>query len=219
MRNGHNAEHGGLQNHSIGSVYPWTISAKHGSTGIRYYGWNTISGEQGPCFSVDDCQSTSAHKLAELWIQARIADEQARSTERNAIQPISTWDNPSAERSIAWNVPPVERNVPPVERLHEYTFLIPVKRDSDRKDHEIEAYTWLAERLFAEFGGYSLAGNVVGTWEDSHGERIDDISTVYRVAIKRERFPVLRAIVDDCKARFDQQTVYLVRTSTFATIS
>jgi len=225
---GHNDEHVGLQEHSIGSDYPWTISAKHGTNGISYYPWHTISGEHGPRFHVDDCQSTSAYKLAELWIRNRKIDDSQRD---EPIQPIHTWKDSTAERSISWNKQTepepyvfdesdeLSLDLIDVEPLAEYTFLIPLVRDSDRREHDKRANDWLASKLYKTFGGYTLAGTVRGTWKDSNGNELYDDSTVYRVAIEPNLVYKLRRIIESCKIVFDQQTVYVARTSNDCTIS
>ena len=202
---GHNDEHVGLQDHSIGSDYPWTISAKHGTNGISYYPWHTISGEHGPRFNVDDCQSTSAYKLAELWIRNRKIDDSQREPE-----PEPYVIDESDELSL---------DLIDVEPLAEYTFLIPLVRDSYRREHGQRANDWLASKLYKTFGGYTLAGTVRGTWKDSNGNELFDDSTVYRVAIEPKLVYKLRRIIESCKIVFDQRTVYVARTSNDCTIS
>lgn len=202
---GHNDEHVAIQSHSIGSDYPWTISAKHGTDGISYYPWHTISGEHGPRFNVDDCQSTSAYKLAELWIRNRKIDDSQREPE-----PEPYVIDESDELSL---------DLIDVEPLAEYTFLIPLVRDSDRREHDQRANDWLASKLYKTFGGYTLAGTVRGTWRDSNGNELFDESTVYRVASEPKLFYKLRRIIESCKVVFDQRTVYVARTSNECTIS
>lgn len=201
---GHNDEHVAIQSHSIGDDYPWTISAKHGPRGISYYPWNTITGEHGPRFHVDGSRDNgSEYKLSEIWIRNRkIKDLRAN------------------ESALARKRANVERlaNESTSATLVEYTFLIPILRDSDREPHEQRANDRLADRLYSCFGGYSIAGNVTGTWKDSNGETCFDVSTVYRVAIVPEHVHVLRGIITECKTWFDQRTVYFANTSTDCTI-
>jgi len=203
----HDSNHSGLQCHSIGSDYPWTISAKHGSTGIRYYPWNTVTGEHGPQFHVNDSQSASAYKLAELWIRQRKIDE-LRANETALVDKRANVERLATEHVESCSV----------ESLVEYTFLVPVVRDSDRREHDQRANDWLAHKLYRAFGGYSIGGRVTGTWKDSNGIELSDDSVVYRVAIPRSDVFKLRRIVESCKIVFDQQTIYMAVTSEHVTI-
>ena len=64
----HHATHSGLQQHSVGEIYPWTVRGK----GDTLQGFHCLTGEEGPRFqytpSVEGSFS-NAHRLAELWIE------------------------------------------------------------------------------------------------------------------------------------------------------
>ncbi len=73
MATRHHKNHIGLQEHSVGDIYPWSIVGK-GTSGGGFAPSKTIwqpqqlvSGEQGPCFT--------SHAAAEQWALDAIEDD------------------------------------------------------------------------------------------------------------------------------------------------
>lgn len=68
----HSQQHLGLQEHSVGEIYPWTIRGK----GNTLQGFHCITGEEGPRFRYYDStayrQFKEAYQLAELWVEKQI---------------------------------------------------------------------------------------------------------------------------------------------------
>ena len=65
MATRHNNRHVGLQNHSLGEHYPWTISAK-GYPDHKWHPFHCLTGEWGPGFA--------SHSAALAWIDDAIAE-------------------------------------------------------------------------------------------------------------------------------------------------
>lgn len=96
----------------------------------------------------------------------------------------------------------------------ECSFLVPVKRDAILSDgclHSSEAWVWLDDRLFALFGGRTLApGLHEGFYQDPDtGEKVSDRSYKYTVALSRSRLERLRALLSDACEVFAQKSIYL----------
>jgi hypothetical protein len=73
-------------------------------------------------------------------------------------------------------------------------------------------------QLTYNFHGYTVGGSVFGSWTDDNGNEITEESKLYRVAIPESRESTLRDILSRCKIHFDQQTIYLARTATYAAL-
>ena len=220
----HHTQHAGLQDHSVGSYYPWTVSAKHTYAGIEYYAWNTVSGEQGPQFPAwSNYHNDSGHSLAESWIEDRLARDQAETAKRNLLERLDSIVEKELSEIIA--IPDTEhptrfvltpRNLTePVESvsLSEYTFLVPVVRNTSKSLHSDSCWQWLYGKLSYLFHGYTLAGTVSGSWIDSEGLEVSEDSRVVRVAIPDNRKPELLEVLETVKVYFDQETIYLAKTS------
>ena len=64
----HSNQYAGLQEHSVGEIYPWTIRGK----GNTLQGFHCLTGEEGPRFRYDselEGSFTAAYRLAELWVE------------------------------------------------------------------------------------------------------------------------------------------------------
>ena len=67
----HSESHPGLQNHSVGEIYPWTIRG----VGDSLQGFHCVSGEQGPRFYWysdpigPQLDFSTAYRFAELWVE------------------------------------------------------------------------------------------------------------------------------------------------------
>ena len=62
----HSTQHHGLQQHSVGEIYPWTVRIIDGPSGLRCQAFHCLTGEtgierySGKIFSFQEC-----HRLAE----------------------------------------------------------------------------------------------------------------------------------------------------------
>lgn len=192
----HSDTHKGLQNHSIGDAYPWTISAVDTSKGLYWYAWNCVSGEK--------LDRWVTYRCAALELKKHLQGESMSYAEDLADLQLSA-SNSQPE--------------PEPEPLVEYTFLIPSVRDDNRQFHANGKWQWLNDKLHLRFGGFTTAGIVCGSWQDSKGKTIYDKSRVYRVAIPTSRLNELLDVLELCKFTFCQQTIYLALTSSRVTIS
>lgn len=95
--------------------------------------------------------------------------------------------------------------------LREYLILLPVKRDSNGKEHADIVWQWFENCLLNRCGGFTRCGNVSGTWKDDDGNRVDDVSRSYTVAASRENADesYLRRLCQLACVQFDQQCIYL----------
>ncbi len=93
-------------------------------------------------------------------------------------------------------------------------FLIPQRRDSDLSDgkkHRKEAWEWLDEELFVEFGGGTVApGWYRGAWRDPDTQsRVNDLSRKFFVALAAEEVQRLRDLLTKACTVFEQKMIYL----------
>jgi hypothetical protein len=100
-----------------------------------------------------------------------------------------------------------------VGHLVEYTFLIPLTTGDSNQDHSNFAWQWLEDKLSGLFGGFSRGDNIVGTWTDSAGTVVIDVSRLYRVAIAQSDLGLLKVLMEQCKQQFYQESIYLAKTS------
>lgn len=96
----------------------------------------------------------------------------------------------------------------------ECSFLIPIRRDSnlsDGQEHPAEAWRWLLDELFLQFGGATVApGLYEGLYTDPDtGERVGDQCRKYVIAIPEARLDLLRALLSDACVCFAQKCIYL----------
>jgi hypothetical protein len=62
---GHLSDGSGLQKHSCGSLYPWTVRAVGRGDDVLYQAFNAVTGELGAMFSTDVLGWDVAHQKAE----------------------------------------------------------------------------------------------------------------------------------------------------------
>lgn len=98
----------------------------------------------------------------------------------------------------------------------EFTVLIPVERNSDRKEHCFTAWDHFEGRLFDLFGGFTNAGEVTGQWRDQYGNVIKDRSRQYRFAVEQSQEQAAWELIRDSAKTFDQVCIYAAITSTAA---
>ena len=89
--------------------------------------------------------------------------------------------------------------------MKQYTFLIPILRNSDREKHHVDTWKELESFLLSFFGGYSCPNCAIkGKWFDPEsGEVIEDSSGEFRVSCDDEK-PLFAILRDSCAA-FDQK--------------
>ncbi len=96
-------------------------------------------------------------------------------------------------------------------RIREYSVLVPITRDSDRKPHSPSKYIEFTDSLCDMFGGYTYAGMQYGVWVDKNGNECHDESKDYRFST--DDWYTATTIVGLVKDLFDQRAVYLRETS------
>ncbi len=209
----HSKEHAGLQKHSVGELYPWSIKR----IGDRYVvPFHCITGEEGRKFTIDG-DSRQAYRDAEQWVREYrewffgkkyvktcsctynctcAVDENAIAEKRNdTLQELSDcqpdvyddWDN----AKVLW----------------EYSFLVPHEENSSH-------FTGLENKLLDSFGGFTKS-KCSGTWIDNSGEPIVDDSWRYNVAFDAsvETLDKLVKIITWAKRVYNQECIYVVRSS------
>lgn len=100
------------------------------------------------------------------------------------------------------------------EPLLECSFLIPCRRDSLLSDgdlHSKATWIWLQQQLFLQFDGATrVAGRHHGFYRDPDtGQRVDDASRRYLVAVPRNRVHELRRVLEEACLVFQQKCIYL----------
>lgn len=98
----------------------------------------------------------------------------------------------------------------------ECSFLIPLRRDavlSDGELHPVEAWEWLRDELFSQFGGQTLApGLYQGFYTDPDtGAQVHDESYRFIVAVAESKVPELRLLLQAACVMFAQKCIYLSR--------
>jgi hypothetical protein len=100
------------------------------------------------------------------------------------------------------------------EPVLECTFFIPICRDanlSDGEPHSTEAWEWLDDELFVQFGGRTIApGLYDGFYRDPDTqERVPDQSRKYIVAVPKSQMDDLRNLLMQSRTVFQQKCIYL----------
>lgn len=96
----------------------------------------------------------------------------------------------------------------------ECSFLIPLRRDavlSDGELHPVEAWEWLRDELFSQFGGQTLApGLYQGFYTDPDtGVQVHDESYRFIVAVSASKLTELRFLLQAACVMFAQKCFYL----------
>ena len=100
------------------------------------------------------------------------------------------------------------------EPLVECAFFIPERRDKNLSDgelHHAEAWEWLDNQLYAEFGaGTTAPGLYKGFYRDPDTkERVDDQSYKFIIAVPKSSFDRLRGMLALAGVVFEQKFIYL----------
>jgi hypothetical protein len=96
----------------------------------------------------------------------------------------------------------------------ECQFFVPLNRDgilSDGLPHETTAWEWLEDELLITFDGLSVTpGLFRGAYRDPDtGERVNDESRQFIVALSMDRLDELRVILQQACTMFQQKCIYL----------
>jgi len=96
----------------------------------------------------------------------------------------------------------------------EASFLIPIREDKDvgnRKLHPPERWNYFRNRLFDEFGGYTIApGNYSGCYTDPDTQTlVSDQSRKYILALQENEIHKLRSFLRMEAVIFRQKVLYL----------
>lgn len=96
------------------------------------------------------------------------------------------------------------------ERWLQCHFLVPLYRDSDRLPHPPRHWAALRAELHSRFGGVTgPEGPIPGTYTNRAGQRVDDESHRYTVALPPSRVDELRRLLVRVANTFDQESIYL----------
>ena len=101
-----------------------------------------------------------------------------------------------------------------LETIVECSFLIPIRRDANLSDglpHSTDIWDQLDQAIFTRFGGLTYDPDVYrGAYRDPDtGERVDDESRRFIVAIPRSRLDELRQLLGEACGWFMQKCIYL----------
>ena len=198
MSTQHNDKHVGLQNHSVGDYYPWSIVR----IGDKY--WQPrqlVSGEHGPKFSL----SVNAYRDAENWIVYRVRQDSDHGKYVNTQRELS-------ELSYSPGSPKSDNNEN--SNLVEYSFLLPSCNNSGETYHTAQ-WQNLESKLVDQFGGYTRQAGFSGQWVNDNGVTLSDILVRYSVACELADYPALRKLVLQACVDWGQACVYLVCSSEY----
>lgn len=211
----HSKQHSGLQDHSVGELYPWSIvqigdqfvQARHG-----------ITGEQGPEFTMESMDSRHAYKLAEHWVKDKLASSLAMAKHAESI--VAFQANQACEPDAMQALVELRDKRDDVVdewkhgvKLAEYSFIVP-RQDNSGNYFPTSEFDAIEHKLLAAFYGFSRL-DIYGEWVDDGGNKFDDISYQYSVAFKSTNANIdkLLQIVAYVKTRFDQEKIYISQDS------
>lgn len=194
MATGH-YENSGLQKHSVGDIYPWSIVVIERGIGKGCgvcQGRNLITGQiacnvvynnNGPAGSFE-----SAHRTAEFVVRDRIEQERLAGL--------------AAARDAALSQP-VESAELVVCRL-----IVPIVRNSDGGAHSEAQWDFIKHYFCDVFGGFT-SRSCQGAWRGPDGVIIHDSAIEFEAAGSPEAVANLTSRASDIAAAFDQICVYV----------
>jgi hypothetical protein len=188
-RTGH-AGNSGLQSHSVGELYPWSIVVIDSNGHGVCQGRNLITGEIICNVKYNDFGSSgsfeSAHRTAEfLCADRKGSDDYDAAEAAQSAQPAQ-----SAELTVC--------------RL-----IVPIVRDDNKLPHRNECYDYLHCLFCDVFGGFTIK-NVRGAWKDDTGRPVYDDSVEYEAAGSAAAVKILTDRAAFLSDLFGQQCIYLV---------
>jgi len=191
----HHQKHHGLQQHSIGSEYPWTISQR----GDTWFAFHCISGQEifRAIFVFDPTNETErkvAYRCVEKWI-----------ANKNKQHKLSCELEEGEDRFVLESdLVEIDYTPPVFEPMQEYSFLVPwCAQDITDK---------LQSDLLFLFGGFTVTHCNFGKWLDDDGETVTDISSEYRVAC--HNYEKLVSLIRKLRDDTNQDCIYLAKTAT-----
>lgn len=199
-------ENSGLQKHSIGDIYPYSVVVIDRAVGKGFgvcEGRNLITGEvvcaisynnNGPAGSFE-----SAHRVAEhACRKAKELDDLAKATDD-----LAKVLNDFADHASAESAKPAQ-----TEELTVCRLIVPIVRNSDGCRHTAEKWELLRHYFCDVFGGYTCR-EVHGGWRDENGRIIQDASIEFEAAGDAAAVKNLTDHASDIAGMFDQVCVYV----------
>ncbi len=237
----HSKQHSGLQDHSVGELYPWSIvqvgdqfiQARHG-----------VSGEQSPEFQIRHVVGIDrglsiqhTYRQVELWVQDKLvnqdkldgmvkwyqdkASESGRSShdaDKLANQACEDKHEKCVNAMRELSELREKRDDVVDEwkhgvKLAEFSFIVP-RRNNAGEYFPISEFDAIEHKLLAAFDGFTRT-DVYGKWIDDCGIATEDLSYQYSVAFKSTNANIdkLLQIVAYVKTRFDQEKIYISQDS------
>lgn len=215
----HSAKHAGLQEHSVGELYPWSIK----QVGDKYcQAFHAVNGEKLAIVPMITLSSSQAYLRCEELIRIRLESDKQESAgqyvdvhrELSELQLDSfeqELDELEQKRNDSYDTEAKLSVIVAVqdawqrgEKLVEYSFLIPIETHTSY-------WVGLEKNLLQAYGGYTKQTGVSGGWKDANGKTVLDDSVRYSVACRctNENQDKLLAIIADCKRVYKQDTIYL----------
>lgn len=182
-------ENSGLQKHSVGEIYPYSIViVERNGCGVCE-GRNLITGEKVCAFSYNNsgCAGSfeSAHRAAEaICAKCKASDDQAAASVLQSAQPVQ-----SAELTVC--------------RL-----ILPIVRNSDGGAHSDGLWDFVKHYFCDVFGGFT-ARSVTGGWRGPDGKIICDSSIEFEAAGDAAAVANLTSRASEIAGLFDQICVYV----------
>ena len=189
------AGNSGLQAHSIGELYPYSIVVIERGIGKGCgvcQGRNLITGEivcsvvynnNGPAGSFESAHRTAEHVVRDHIEQSRRADLAVAAFEQLS-QPAQS------------------------EELTVCRLILPIVRNSDGQAHSDGQWDYIKHYFCDVFGGYT-ARHCQGGWRDENGRIISDASIEFEAAGSADAVANLTSRASDISALFDQICVYV----------
>jgi len=113
----------------------------------------------------------------------------------------------------------VENSLGGPEQLIACNFFIPMVRNSDRQPHRPLIWREFEDLLKDNFDGHSGPDGlwhiyrsdkpIPGTYKNKKGERVDDLCSLYKIALPIKDVSKLRNILKEARSLFDQECIYL----------
>lgn len=188
----------GLQNHSIGEIYPWSIVIIERGVGKGYgicQGRNLVTGEvccEVPYNNNDAAGSfESAHRSAEFVCKAAI--------ERDRLEDSACCGGPAKAQP---------KQPKQSEELTVCRLILPIVRGSDGSPHDPRLWEFVKSYFCNIFGGFTCR-TCNGGWLNSDGCTVCDESIEFEAAGDAAAVASLVDGASDMAHKFDQGCIYI----------